>query len=111
MIRVLLSLDLEKSEEKRDDFYEILASKGWNKTKDVDTVWTIKFGKRDPDNDDDYKAIRDRLASVLINAATKLKLKRVNYVAQLGNRGVIARVIKKSGDEYKCFKGVLYPEK
>lgn len=111
MIRVLLSLDLEKSEDQRDDFYAILESKGWKKTKDVDTVWTIKFTKLDPDNEDHYKTIRNRLASVFIEAATELKLKRIHYVAQLGNAEVIARVIKKADDEYKCFGGVLYPEK
>lgn len=111
MIRVLLSLDLEKSEEKRDDFYDILATKGWKKTKDVDTVWTIEYPKLDPDNEDDYKRVRNRLATVFIEAATELKLKRIHYVAQLGNAEVIARVIKKVGNEYNCFGGVLYPEK
>jgi len=111
MIRVLLSLDLEKSELKRDDFYAILESKGWKKTKDVDTVWTIKFTKRNPDNEDDYKGIRNRLASVFIEAAKELKLKRIHYVAQLGNYEVIARVITKVEGEYKCSGGVLYPEK
>jgi len=110
MIRVLLSLDLEKSEEKRDDFYDILATKGWKKTKDVDTVWTIKFTKLDPDNEDHYKTIKKRLAAVFIEAATELKLKRIHYVAQLGNTEVIARVIKKADNEYKCFSGVLYPK-
>lgn len=111
MIRVLLSLDLEKSEDKRDDFYAILESKGWKKTKDVDTVWTIGFPNFDPDNEDDYKRIRNRLASVFIDAATELKLKRIHYVAQLGNAEVIARIIKKADEQYKCYGGDLYPEK
>ncbi|MGZ0715707.1 hypothetical protein [Pseudomonas palleroniana] len=111
MIRVLLSLDLEKSESKRDDFYAVLETKGWRKTKDVDTVWTIRFTKLDPDKEEHYKIIRDRLASVFIEAATELKLKRIHYVAQLGNHEVIARVIKKVEGEYKCFGGDLYPEK
>lgn len=107
MIKVLLSLDLEKSEPKRDDFYAILGSKGWRKTNDVDTVWTISFTKLDPDNENDYKTIKNRLASVFIEAAKELKLKRIHYVAQLGNREVIARVITKVDGEYKCSVGDL----
>ncbi|MDT3268545.1 hypothetical protein QNL75_26145, partial [Pseudomonas amygdali pv. morsprunorum] len=85
----------------------ILKSKGWMKTKDVDTVWSIKFTKRDPNNEDDYKGIRNRLASVFIDAAKELKLKRIHYVAQLGNHEVIARVITKVDGEYKCSVGDL----
>ena len=110
MIRVLLSLDLEKTGETRDDFYQILATKGWEKTNDVDTVWTIKFTRLDPDNEDHYKTIKNKLAAIFIEAATKLKLKRIHYVAQLGNAEVIARAIKKTDNEYKCFGGVLYPK-
>ncbi len=111
MIRVLLSLDLIKSEDQRDDFYALLKKEGWNKTNDVDTVWTLKFLKRDPEKDADYKAIRNRIANVLIKAATELNLKKIYYVAQLGNHAVIARSIKKDEDgKYKCFTRKLYPE-
>ncbi|MDQ0739685.1 hypothetical protein QF045_002545 [Pseudomonas sp. W4I3] len=111
MIRVLLSLDLIDSEDQRDDFYDFLKSKKWFKTKDVDTVWTINYGKADPEKDEAYKAIKKRLASVLVEAATEFKLKKIYYVAQIGNKEFIARSIKKDGNEYKQFRRKLYPEK
>lgn len=110
MIRVLLSLDLIESEDQRDDFYELLKSKNWFKTEGVDTVWTIGYPKRDPEKTADYKAVRDRLANVLIEAATKLNLEKIFYVAQLGNYEVIARSIEKEDRVYKCFLQPLHPE-
>ncbi|MCH7420701.1 hypothetical protein [Pseudomonas mosselii] len=111
MIRVLLSLDLIDSEDQRDDFYEFLRSKSWFKTKDVDTVWTINYGKSDPDDEDAYTRIKKRVKSVLIEAATEFKLKKIYYVAQIGNKEVVARSIMKDDGEYKQFTRKLYPEK
>ncbi|CRM19117.1 hypothetical protein [Pseudomonas sp. 8 R 14] len=110
MIKVLLSLDLIDSEDKRDEFYELLRDENWFKTNDVDTVWTLNFPNRDPENDEDYKGVRDRIANVLIKAATDLKLKKIYYVAQLGNHEFIARQISKVDGQYKCTRRSLYPE-
>ncbi|GFM68059.1 hypothetical protein PSCICJ_41770 [Pseudomonas cichorii] len=110
MIKVLLSLDLIESEDQRDDFYEHLKEQNWLKTKDVDTVWTIKFPNANPDNEEHYKSIRDKIARVLIDAATALKLKKIYYVAQLGNHEVISREISKIDGTYKCTFRNLYPQ-
>ncbi|MGY4815706.1 hypothetical protein ACVNP3_07135 [Pseudomonas chlororaphis subsp. piscium] len=111
MIRVLLSLDLIDSEDQRDDFYDFLRSKNWFKTKDVDTVWTITYSKSDPEKAEVYTAIKKRIASVLIEGATEFKLKKIYYVAQIGNKEFIARSVKKDGNEYKSFTRKLHPEK
>lgn len=111
MIRVLLSLDLIDSEDQRDDFYAFLRAKKWQKTNDVDTVWTIKYPNANPDKKEDYEALRNKIAKTLIEAATEFKLKKIYYVAQLGNYEVIARVIRKEDSKYKCFRRKLYPEK
>jgi hypothetical protein len=101
---------LIESEDQRDDFYEFLKEQNWLKTEDVDTVWTIKFGSANPDKEEDYEALRNKIARTLIEAATKFKLKKIYYVAQLGNHEVIARVIRKEDSKYKCFARKLYPE-
>lgn len=111
MIRVLLSLDLIKSNDQRDDFYEFLIKKKWLKTADVDTVWTITYPNADPEKKAHYTAIKKKIASELVEAATKLKLKKIYYVAQIGNSEVIARSIMKDEDEYKQFTRKLYPAK
>ncbi|WP_236190200.1 hypothetical protein [Pseudomonas pharyngis] len=108
MIRVLLSLDLIDSEDQRDELYEILKKKNWQKTKDVDTVWTLGYTKLDPSKESDFVKIKNNITSTLITASKNLKLKKIYYVAQLGNNEVIARVIKKVDGEYKAFKRDLY---
>ncbi len=110
MIRVLLSLDLIDSEDQRDDFYELLKEQNWLKTKDVDTVWTIRFPNANAEKDEHYISLKDKIARTLIDAATELKLKKIYYVAQIGNKEVIARSIVKEDNKYKCFKRPLYPE-
>lgn len=110
MIRVLLSLDLIESEDQRDDFYEFLKEQNWLKTNDADTVWTIKFQNANPSKEDDYKSLRNKIARTLIDAATDFKLKKIYYVAQLGNHEVIAREISKVDGKYKCSGRKLYPE-
>ncbi|CAG8870112.1 hypothetical protein [Pseudomonas fluorescens] len=110
MIRVLLSLDLIDSEDQRDDFYAFLKDKNWKKTKDVDTVWTIQYSKANPDTDESYKDVKYNIATTLIEAATEFKLKKIYYVAQLGNHEVIARSITKEDGKYKCFTRKLHPE-
>ncbi|WP_444447886.1 hypothetical protein [Pseudomonas kurunegalensis] len=111
MIKVLLSLDLIDSEDQRDDFYDFLKAKKWQKTNDVDTVWTLLYTKLNPEKDEAYNKIKNNIAKTLIEAATEFKLKKVRYVAQLGNHEVIARVVRKEDNKYKCFKRELYPKK
>lgn len=111
MIRVLLSLDLIDSEDQRDDFYAFLKKKKWQKTNDVDTVWTLQYSKLDPEEDANYRKIKDNIANTFIEVATELNLKKIRYVAQLGNHEVIARVVRKEENKYKCFKRKLYSEK
>lgn len=110
MIRVLLSLDLKKSENKRDEFYEFLKNINWQKTNDVDTVWTLTYPKLEADDSKSYTKIKNNIKLRLIEASTNLKLSRIEYVAQLGNSEVIARAIKKDEGEYKQFKRKLYRE-
>lgn len=111
MIKVLLSLDLIKSEDKRDDFYDFLKSKKWQKTNDVDTVWTIRYGKLNPADDDAYKKVKKNIKATLIEASKELKLTRIEYVALLGNSDFIARAVKKDNGEYQQFTRPLYPKK
>lgn len=110
MIRVLLSLDLIDSEDQREDFYEFLKGKVWFKTADVDTVWTIRYPKADADKDAAYTAVKQNIKTTLIEAATEFKLKKIYYVAQIGNKEYIAKSIMKDGTEYKQFTRELYPE-
>lgn len=110
MIRVLLSLDLMKSEDQRDDFYTFLKKKGWKKTNDVDTVWTLEYENGSPANDDAHRRIKNNIKSTLIEASKELKLYRIEYVAQIGNAEFIAKAIKKDEGVYKQFNRPLYPE-
>lgn len=110
MIRVLLSLDLMKSENQRDDFYAFLKKKGWKKTNDADTVWTLEYENASPANDDTYNRIKNNIKSTLIEASEELKLRRIVYVAQLGNAEFIAKAIKKDEGVYKQFNRPLHPE-
>ncbi|MCX2708351.1 MULTISPECIES: hypothetical protein [unclassified Pseudomonas] len=111
MIRVLLSLDLIDSEDQRDNFYDFLKAKKWQKTKDVDTVWTIRYPNSDPEKDAAYENIKLNIKTTLIEAATEFKLKKIRYVAQIGNKQYIAKSIMKEGNEYKQFRRDLYPKK
>ncbi|MEE5172963.1 hypothetical protein V2K54_04560 [Pseudomonas alliivorans] len=110
MIRVLLSLDLIDSEDQREDFYKFLKSKVWFKTKDVDTVWTIRYPKADPEKDSAYAAVKLNIKNTLIEAATKFKIKKIRYVAQIGNKEYIAKSVMKDGNEYQQFNRELYAE-
>ncbi|WP_353226988.1 hypothetical protein [Pseudomonas qingdaonensis] len=110
MIRVLLSLDLKKSEDQRDAFYVFLKEKGWKKTNDVDTVWTLEYEDANPANDDNYRRIRNNIKSTLIEASEEFKLHRIEYVAQLGNAEYIAKAIRKEDGVYQQFNRPLYAE-
>lgn len=109
MIRVLLSLDLnDASHKQRDDLYEILKGKNWQKTKHVDTVWTLTYSDYDHGSAANFKTIRDYLANTFHSAAQKLKLSEIYYVAQLGNDSVIARQVKKVDGAYKVLHVETY---
>lgn len=111
MVKVLLSLDLiDATKAERDGLYDILAGKNWLKTHDVDTVWTLSYSQHEHSDASVFKKIRDNIANVLINASSELRLKRIYYVAQLGNHEVIAREISKVDGQYKCTQRNLYPE-
>ncbi|PMY44720.1 MULTISPECIES: hypothetical protein [Pseudomonas] len=109
MIRVLLSLDLKKSEDERNAFYAFLKGKGWNKTHDVDTVWTLEYENANP-NDDTYRKIKNDIKATLIEAAEELKLRRIEYVAQIGNAEYIARAIRTDEGVYKQYTRPLHEE-
>ena len=107
MIRVLLSLDLnDASHKQRDDLYDILKGKNWQKVKHVDTIWTLTYPDFDHSSEANFKTIRDYLANTFHSAAQNLKLSEIYYVAQLGNDSVIARQVKMVDGAYK----VLYVE-
>ena len=109
MIRVLLSLDLnDASHKQRDELYEILKGKNWQKTKHVDTVWTLTYSDYDHEVKENFQTIRDYLANTFRSAAEKLKLTEIYYVAQLGNDSVIARQVKKVDGAYKVFRVETY---
>ncbi|MEE4232348.1 hypothetical protein V2I85_12300 [Pseudomonas viridiflava] len=110
MIRVLLSLDLIDSEDQREDFYDFLKEQKWCKTKDVDTVWTIRYPNTDHEKDSAHTAVKQNIKKTLIKAATKFKLKKIRYVAQIGNKEYIAKSVMKDGDEYQQFNRDLYPK-
>ncbi|MCK9750805.1 hypothetical protein LT702_04160 [Pseudomonas syringae pv. syringae] len=110
MIRVLLSLDLKKSEDQRTAFYAFLKEKSWKKTNDVDTVWILEFAKANPDQDT-YRKIKSLIESTLIEAAKGLKLYKIVYVAQIGNAEYIAKeVMKADNGLYQQFNRPLYEE-
>lgn len=100
MIRVMVSLDLVNAESRRDDFYKLLAKKGWIKLAHVDTVWVLsKMGHTEQDERD---AMAD-IARVLTEAATEFKPTCINYVAQIGNNIAIERVVEKRASEYASY--------
>lgn len=109
MIRVLLSLDLKKSDDQREAFYVFLKDKGWKKTHDVDTVWTLEYEDANPD-DDTYRKIKNHIKSTLIEASEEFKLYRVEYVAQIGNAEYIAKAIRKDEGVYRQFNRPLHEE-
>lgn len=112
MIRVLLSLDLNDATHKqRDDLYEILKGKNWQKTKHVDTVWTLTYSDYDHDSTANFQTIRDYLANTFHSAAQKLKISEIYYVAQLGNDSVITRQVKKVDGAYKVLHAETYDAK
>ena len=109
MVRVLLSLDLKKSEGQRNAFYAFLKGKEWKKTHDVDTVWILEYVDANPD-EDTYRRIKNNIKATLIEAAEELKLHRIEYVAQIGNAEYIAKAIKKHEGVYQQFNRPLYEE-
>jgi len=100
MIRVMVSLDLVNAESRRDEFYKLLAAKGWNKLARVDTVWV--FNKTGSTEQDEREAM-GHIASVLIEAAIEFKPTRIDYVAQVGNNIAIERVVEKRASEYAAY--------
>lgn len=109
MIKVLLSLDLKKSEDQRVPFYGFLKDKGWKKTHDVDTVWTLEYENANP-GDDTYQKIKNQIKSTLIEACNEFKLYRVEYVAQIGNAEYIAKAIREDKGVYRQFNRPLHEE-
>lgn len=110
MVKVLLSLDLKRSEDQRTAFYTFLKEKKWKKTNDVDTVWALEFEKANPDNET-YRRIKNLIKSTLIEAAEELKLYKIVYVAQIGNAEYIAKVVRKDeSGVYQQFNRPLLEE-
>lgn len=64
-----------------------------------------------PEKDAAYENIKLNIKTTLIEAATEFKLKKIRYVAQIGNKQYIAKSIMKEGNEYKQFRRDLYPAK
>ncbi|RMR07134.1 hypothetical protein [Pseudomonas syringae group genomosp. 7] len=111
MIRVLLTLDLIKSEDERTKFYNFLSKQKWQKTKDVDTVWTLTFPKLDIELPSACKKAKAKIRDTFFEAVEKFRLEEISYIAQIGNHQVISRLIKKKNGEYKCLARKLYPVK
>lgn len=111
MIRVMLSLDLIDSEDQRDDLYELIEKQNWKKLNDVDTVWTLTYPKHDHEDEERLTKIKNYIASFFKTSAKELKIKELYYVAQLGNKEVISRVVRKVDGEYKAFIREPYKKK
>jgi hypothetical protein len=111
MIRVLLTLDLIKSEDERTKFYIFLSKQKWQKTKDVETVWTLTFPKLNSELASSRKKAKIKIRDNFFEAAKEFKLKEISYIAQIGNHEIISRVIKKKDGEYKCIARDVYPPK
>ncbi len=104
MIKVMLSLDLIGAEEKRDDLYGILEDAGWNKARNVDTVWVKEFRNYAPNLDEErLKKLRSEIATPFIEAYKSLKLSKVYYVAQIGNECVISREVETRGGKLMAY--------
>lgn len=107
MIRVMLSLDLIEAEDKRADLYGFLTNDGWKKASNVDTVWLKEFNQYTTLDDEQLKKLRNEIADPVINAHKKLKLRKVYYVAQIGNKCVISRVVEKRDGTTKAYVETL----
>lgn len=109
MIRVLLSLDLIDAEDKRADLYGLLEDAGWQKAKNVDTVWIQEFHKYTPSlSKERLQELRNEIANPLISAYSILKLSRIYYVAQIGNECVISREVVKRDGTIKAYNAELF---
>lgn len=97
MIRVMLSLDLAKASDERDDFNKLLAKEKWKKLSKVDTVWVLRFDKYDQSS---FKAIQKYVTQFLLDAAKKLKLEKISFVAQIGDAKAIGCQILKENGSY-----------
>jgi len=99
----MVSLDLIDSEDERDRLYEMLAAKKWKKAIDVDTVWFLPFSQYSEQTKESTEKIKNHIRSALLGAAKELKLKKIFYVAQIGNAEPIGRTIYKKNGEYTCY--------
>lgn len=100
MIKVMLSLDLIDVVDERDDFYAALADAGWKKARNVDTVWLKDFSSYTSTDEDSLKNLRNEIARSIIKPAKELKIQQVFYVAQLGNKEVISRLVEERSGQY-----------
>ncbi|PIA75068.1 hypothetical protein CDR19_02560 [Ectopseudomonas toyotomiensis] len=103
MIRAMVSLDLIDSEDERDRLYEMLAAKDWKKAIDVDTVWFLSYSQYSEQTKDSTENIKADISSTLVGAAKELKLKKIFYVAQIGNAEPIGRTIEKKHSDYASY--------
>ncbi|MCL6307139.1 hypothetical protein M3R28_09505 [Pseudomonas syringae] len=109
MIKVMLSLDLmDVVQNVRNEFYAELATDGWKKANNVDTVWLKDFSAYTTLGEEQLKKLRNEVADSIINPASKLKVKQVFYVAQLGNSVVISRVVENRNGAFKAFTQDLH---
>jgi hypothetical protein len=98
----MLSLDISKAEEDRYDFYKYLQGLGWEKFVNVDTVWRRDFPRRATDSTT-ILATAGEISEEFIVAAERFELKKINYVAQIGNSEGYARVVEKRFGSYSVF--------
>lgn len=107
MIKVMLSLDLINVVDERDDFYAALASDGWKKVRNVDTVWLKDF-PHFTSTEESLARLRNEIAKSIIKPTKELRIKQVFYVAQLGNSEAISRVVEKRTDQYLAYPQTLH---
>lgn len=109
MLRLMLSLDLTNANGNRADFYKYLQEAGWQKAKNVDTVWLKETNDTStPDVQALINIERKHIADILINAHKDLKLEKIYYVAQIGNATAVNRVVERRNGVSNAFIESLF---
>ena len=109
MTNVTLSLDLKNADSVREDAYKMLKDSNWRKLESVDTVWVTRYPTQCFSDPSGVRIMVDDISSLLKNCAKTLKIERINYIAQIGNRDVIERQIVRTPVGYQD-QGYVKPE-
>ncbi|VVO23066.1 hypothetical protein [Pseudomonas fluorescens] len=109
MLKIMLSLDLTNAKDNRAEFYKHLEQAGWQKAKNVDTVWLKETADYNGQDKDSLTNIHKKeVISPLIEAHKTLKLDKIYYVVQFGNAAVINRVVEIRNGVLNVYTESLY---